>query len=118
MPRSALLPELKEVGTYYNYLLPSLDNWQDRYWGANYARLQKIKVRPGRARGARQRRDAVSADALCALQAVYDPNDMFSKPYTVERAENMLGGSVPPLRSPPAQRPPPARKPPRKKLRV
>ncbi|KXZ50823.1 hypothetical protein GPECTOR_15g509 [Gonium pectorale] len=55
----ALLPNTPEIGTYYNYILPSLEDWQRSYWGSNYPRLQRIK-------------------------AAYDPNGLFSKPFTVE----------------------------------
>ncbi len=41
----ALLSTTPNVGTYYNYILPSLEDWQHSYWGANYPRLQRVKVR-------------------------------------------------------------------------
>ncbi|KAG2439084.1 hypothetical protein HYH02_006609 [Chlamydomonas schloesseri] len=56
----ALVTTTPNIGTYYNYILPSLEDWQHSYWGANYPRLQRVK-------------------------AAYDPRDMFTKPYTVEQ---------------------------------
>jgi FAD/FMN-containing dehydrogenase len=37
-------------GAYQNFIDPSLANWQDAYYGANLARLKRIKaaVDPGR----------------------------------------------------------------------